>query len=254
MSGTNGTQGDLFARREDAGAENRPPSPRPSVIAASLDDRELIVAIPGASLRDAPLLAAEAARRGLKDAVPALYQLCRRTQSVSDRKPVTEQVAALAAMTQIGGRQAAEIVAQLLANTIITGPTRPAALEAAIALDAELPREFVLRLLCDPVPQIRISGCRLARKPSAEIVATLNGLLHDRHFPEIYVAAACALARLKQVSARPTLTQALEKKPSLEVIEAIASIPDETTLVLLRRIAQRHPSLADAVSRVLEEM
>ena len=67
----------------------RPDSGSEELVAADLDDAALVAAIPWASLAEAPALAAEAGRRRLVAAVPALDQLCRRLpdSALSVRSP-----------------------------------------------------------------------------------------------------------------------------------------------------------------------
>jgi hypothetical protein len=72
--------------------------PEPRTAPADLDDTALIAALPWAGLIEAPDLAAEAARRRLTPAIPALEQLCRRFAGFGLERPVPEQVAAFRAL------------------------------------------------------------------------------------------------------------------------------------------------------------
>src|SRR5258708_129836 len=83
-----------------------------------LDDAALVAAIPESSLSDSSMLAAEAGRRRLAAAIPALAALCRRFAGFGIDRAVPEQAAALQALAMIGGRDAAH------AGTPITRPTR----------------------------------------------------------------------------------------------------------------------------------
>jgi hypothetical protein len=81
---------------------------RPAV--TNLDDEALIAAIPTASLGDCAALAAEAARRRLAPAIPALEALCRRFTGFGIDRVVPEQSDALRALAVIGSRDAAQAV------------------------------------------------------------------------------------------------------------------------------------------------
>jgi hypothetical protein len=82
---------------------------RPAV--ADLDDEALIAAIPAANLGDCAALTAEAARRRLAAAIPALEALCRRFSGFGIDHLVLEQSAALRALAAIGSRDAAQRLA-----------------------------------------------------------------------------------------------------------------------------------------------
>lgn len=133
-------QPDLFAfhtnRRESPLLE----APRnPPIVPLTLDDAKLITTIPTAGLIDAPALAAEAGRRKLASAVPALEGLCNRFTGFGTDCPVPEQMAAVAALKAIGGPEAAEAVARLLTRRVIFGPGLKAAVAAAAQLRSTLP-------------------------------------------------------------------------------------------------------------------
>jgi hypothetical protein len=82
--------------------------------ATALDDQALIAAIPNSNLADSTALAAEAGRRRLAAAVPSLETLCRRFSGFGIDRLVPEQVAAFQALGAIGGREAAQAVAQFI--------------------------------------------------------------------------------------------------------------------------------------------
>lgn len=217
---------------------------------AELDDEALVAAIPWAGLREAPALAAEAGRRGLAEAVPALEQLCLRFAGFGLERAVPEQVAALRALASVGGTNAARAVARLIARSAVQGPGKKVALEVAGALGAALPVGMVLDLLHDPDPEVRADACRCTGSwPAA--VPTLLELAGD-HDRRVQVAALCALGRIGRREARPALVQLLREAPSTEVIEAISEIADEDSIILLGRIARSEPALADAAREALE--
>src|SRR5882724_8466715 len=96
---------DLFS---DAGVGPGRPRQSPGtgrpLVAADLDDAALIAAIPDSNFSESLMLAAEAGRRRLVAAVPALAALCRRFAGFGISRTLPEQAAALAAVAMIGGR------------------------------------------------------------------------------------------------------------------------------------------------------
>jgi hypothetical protein len=93
---------------------------RPAVV--GLDEEALIAAIPAANLGDCTALAAEAARRRLAAAIPALEALCRRFVGFGIDRVVPEQSAALRALAVIGSRDAAQAVSRLIVRRVVQGP------------------------------------------------------------------------------------------------------------------------------------
>jgi hypothetical protein len=117
----------MSARQLDlfAGAGNHsdhtaaPRVDRPHLVAPELDDDALIAAIPQASLRDCRNLAAEAGRRRLVGAIAALEALCRRFKGFGREHAVPEQTAALGALAEIGGSEAARAVRRIIVEGIV---------------------------------------------------------------------------------------------------------------------------------------
>lgn len=237
-----------FCRLEPAVAE--PASSR--VGAAGEDDAALIAAIPDAPLATAIALAAEAARRRLAAAIPALERLCQRFVGFGVDQPVPEQMATLAALTEIGGREAAAAVGRLIGRRVIVGPGLSAAIAAAAQLGVMLPKEVALPLLRDADRAVRADVCRcLGRWPEA--VPILVDLLDD---PDagVRVEAACALGRMGRFEGRPALTQLLRIAPSAEVIDAVVGIADADCIVLLGRIARSEEELAPVAAAALDQL
>jgi HEAT repeat protein len=228
----------------------RPDSRPQELVAADLDDGALVAAIPGAGLAEAPALAAEAGRRGLVAAVPALQQLCRRFAGFGLERIVPEQAAALDALALIGGPKAAGTVTRLIAKDIVQGPTRKVAVDVAARLKSVLPVETVLDLLHDTDPEVRADACRCAGPWPAALQVLLD--LADDSDGEVRVAAACALGRMGRREARQALGRLLRDAPSVEVIEAIPAIADEDCIILLGRLLRTQPGLAGAVRDALE--
>ncbi len=242
---------DLFS------ATGTPPEARPQAVsgpqelaAADLDDGALIAALPTAGLAEAPSLAAEAGRRGLVAAVPALEQLCLRLAGFGRERSVPEQVAALQALALIGGAEAARTVARLIARQAVQGPTRKVAGNVAARLGATLRAETVSELLRDADPEVRADACRCAG-PSPAVLQLLLELADDRD-GDVRAAAACALGRMGRSEARPALVRLLREAPSAEVIDAIPAIADEDCIVLLGRLLRTQPTLAAAAGDALE--
>ena len=156
-------QQDLFAA---AGTPAARPVPsreqRPCLAPDELDDAVLIAAIPPAGLADCHALAAEAGRRRLAAAIPALEALCRRFKGFGLRHPVPEQVAVLTALAAFGGRDAASAVARIIVDGVVQGPGLASAVSAAAELRASLPAETLVGLLQHAEPAIRADACRCA--------------------------------------------------------------------------------------------
>ncbi len=242
---------DLFAgagERSGSAAAAAVPRSRPSV--PDLDDAALVAAIPGASLADCHALAAEAGRRRLAPAIPALEALCRRFQGFGLNRPIPEQTAALAALAAIGGLAAAAAAARLIVERIVQGPGLAAALAAAARLGVGLPGEVVARLLREAAPEIRAGACGCAR-PSPAVIPLLVDLLADAD-RGVAREATLALGRIGRPEARPALKRLLREAPSPAVIEAAIAVADEECLVILGRLARTRPELAEAALDALD--
>ena len=247
-----GEQLDLFARAYSA-VDPLPPQEAAAPDPAALTDEALIDALPMATLMTAPGMAAEAARRRLDAAVPALQRLCRRLVGYGAQNIVPEQAAALKALAEIGGSDARQTVARLIAERIVQGPTLALALGVAARLAAALPADCLTELLRDPDPSIRDAACHCAHSPTPAVVAALAELLDDLR-AHIADAAACALGRVGRAEVLPRLKRLLLDMPSREIIEAAVPIADHEAIVILRRIARTVPDLAAAAATALEEI
>lgn len=223
---------------------------RPRLIAPELDDGMLVAAIPSASLADCHALAAEAGRRRLAAAIPALDALCQRFRGFGIEQVIPEQAAALGALATIGGREAAQSVMRLIVEQVVQGPGLRLALDAAAELRVGLPGNVVVSLLRHQAPAIRAGACRCAgRSPAA--IRLLAELLDDA---DRLVAreAACALGQMGRTEARPALLRLLREEPSTEVIESISAVADDECLVILGRIARARPDLSGAALAALD--
>jgi HEAT repeats len=221
-------------------------------VSSEMDDEELIAAIPESSLADSCILAAEAGRRRLSPAVPALVTLCRRFAGFGSRRAVPEQAAAFEALATIGGRDAAHAVSQMIERAVVQGPTLRIAVRSAARLGSLLSPDVLRRLLVHAEPGIRAEACRCTR-PFPELISLLIDLLDDLD-RTVVTSAAFALGRMGRIEARPILKSLLKDDPSEDVIDAVSSIADEECLVLLGRIARSSSVLADAALISLENV
>jgi hypothetical protein len=241
---------DLFA---DAGTRLEPclpPSKELSPPPAELPDDVLIAALPSASLANSAVLAAEAARRRLAAAVPALCALCRRFAGFGGERIVPEQAAALQALADIGGRDAGRAVAEMISRAVVRGPALKVALAAAARLRSTLPVDVLQRMLRHADPGIRADACRCAH-PWPELIALVVELLEDGD-RMVAKTAACVLGEMGRIEARPLLASLLREDPSEEVIESLLPVADEECLVLLGRIGRSVPRLSAVVIDALE--
>jgi len=217
-----------------------------------MDDAALIAAIPESTFDDSSALVAEAGRRHLAAAVPALTALCRRFAGFGIERAVPEQAAALEALAMIDGRDAAHAVAQMIERAVVVGPTLKAAVSVAARLHATLSVEVLRSLLRHPEPRIRADACRCAR-PVPELIALMIELLDDLD-RAVATSAACALGQMGRTEARAMLKRLLRDEPCEQAIEALSSIADEECMILLGRIARSTPDLADAALDALENI
>jgi hypothetical protein len=217
-----------------------------------MSDDALIAAIPDSQLGESSLLAAEAARRQLEAAVPALAALWRRFTGFGEQRLLPEQAAVLEGLVAIGGRAAAAAVAQIIDRGGVSGAALKAAVRAGAYLRAHLSAVSVHKLLRHPDAEIRAHACRCAH-PQPETIALLIECLGE---PEsrVFHAAACALGRMQRAEAQPALKRLLRQSPSQEVIDAAASIADDECIVLIGRIARMNAVLAEAALDALEDV
>ena len=242
---------DLFAPSAPVLTRAPPPLRQSPLTPSALTDTALVAALATASSRDCVALAAEAGKRRLAQAVPALAALCRRFTAWGDAvAPVPEQAAALDALRRIGGRAAGMAVAEGIAKNYFIDPTLGLAAAAAATLGATLSEAAALRLLQHDSAALRGDACRCV--PNTPAVTTALLALLDDLRPEIVQAAACALGRRNRAEARPVLCRLLDAAPNADIIEALGVVVDEDGLIRLSRLAGHEPGLADAVLDALE--
>ena len=137
---------DLFGDRPNIDRPSNAVSLQPR-LPRELSDEELIAALPEATLADACALAAEAGKRRLSAAIPALMTLCNRFVGYGIDVGVPEQAAALEALGVIGGLEASRAVAQLIVKRIVQGPTLVVATTVASELGVIFPTDITLAFL-----------------------------------------------------------------------------------------------------------
>ena len=240
------TQLDLFSGsgRERGDPTGEAAEAAPVLIAADLDDGALSAAIPAARLKEAPALAAEAGRRRLPGAVPALSALCRRFIGFGRDGVVPEQRAALDALAAIGGAAAARATARLLVERVVEGPNRAHAVVVAAGLGTQLPASLLLELMADPAPAVRAAACACVGRQLTLVPRLLE--LADDETTEVRTAAVSALGRMGRREALPMLTRLLREAPTTTVIEAVTAVADEDCVILLARLARSRDDLAMA--------
>jgi hypothetical protein len=244
---------DLFS--QTSGSAERCPSDQvaqPVIAVEAIEEDNLLAALPHSGIADSVALAAEAGRRRMTAAVPALEALCRRFAGFGADGIVPEQAAAIDALAQIAGADATRALARLIARRTVQGPCLQRAVTVAACLGAKLPPASVLELLHHDDPQIRADACRFAL-PSPEMVAQLRDLLDDLQRP-VRMAAACALGLMGHNVARPLLTRYLREEPSAELMDAVSPIADEECVILLGRIARTMPDLLPAALDALDSI
>jgi HEAT repeat protein len=219
---------------------------------ADMDDATLIAAIPGSCLGDSAALVAEAGRRRLAAAVPALEALCRRFSGFGAKRAVPEQSAALEALALIGGHQAAQAVSATIERAIVQGPLLLVAVSTAARLRATLSADVLCALLRHAEPRVRAEACRCACAVP-DVILLLIDLLDDLNHT-VASSAACALGQMGRSDALAALKRLLREEPSEEVIESIVPIADEECAVLLGRIARSGSGLSAAARAALDDI
>ena len=242
---------DLFGHRPEFDRP-RNTAPLQPLLPQELSDEGLIAAIPEATLADACALAAEAGKRRLSAAVPALMTLCNRFVGYGIDLEVPEQTAALEALGVIGGPEASRAVLQLIVKRTVQGPTLVVATTVASQLGVIFPTDIALALLRDANPLVRAPACACVRA-GYEVLATLIAML-DHPDGEVSVAAACALGSMGRVEARVHLKRYLTERPSARVVEALVAVANDEVVVLLSRVGRARPELALSIISALEEI
>ena len=246
---------DLFAGRGGVELRHSPQTaassaPAPAVDALSDDD--LLELIPNAGPSNVETVCSEVVSRSLQAAVPALEALWRRFSGFGIEKPLREQLAVVDTLTRLGGTDARSALRRIVLWKGLPASLLPAALRAAASAGLALPAPFVDPLLDHEDDAVREAAFALAS--SANVPADrLHASLFDRSAANRR-AAAVALGLRGDPRARQPLFDELERSPSTEIIEAVATVWDDDAIVRLGRCARRHPRFADAVLDALREI
>jgi hypothetical protein len=248
-----GRQLDLFSAAGLPVADGTADHVEPSrLVPSNLDDSALVEALPEARMVDCHALCAEAGRRRLIAAIPALEALCRRFKGFGLEHAVPEQIAALRGLAAISTREAAAAVSRIIAENVVQGPGLHDAVRAAVLLECRLSPAVSLPLLRHNDARVRAAACRVART-HADVMPVLVDLLDDLH-RLVAVAAACALGRAGRIEAQPALARLLRDEPTAEVIDAVSPLADDDCIVQLGRIARTNPVLSAAAIDALDAM
>ena len=157
-------QYNLFAAFHPPAPAGAPTPSRQAADPGPMTGAELVDAVSRSRMADAIAAMAEAGRRRLAAAVPALAAVCRRYRGYGHDRAVPEQAAALDA---IGGREAAAAVAAVIVRGDVQGPTMVSAIGAAARLGVSLPTSVAIKLLRHDNPAIRADASRCVRNPAA---------------------------------------------------------------------------------------
>ena len=231
--------------------EKPAPSGNPCTDPGAQTEDELIESIARSKMAEAVAAMAEAGRRKLTRAVPALAAVCRRYRGYGQDRAVPEQAAALDGLAAIGGPDAAAAVATAILRGDIQGPTMATAARAAAKLEVTLPAASVTALLRHDDPVVRACACACVPGPAA--AQAVVDLLDDLDVG-VRTAAAVALGRMGRAEGRHILHRLLDSAPTAGIVEALAGLADDDTVVRLGRAARTRPELADAVLDALDSI
>ena len=246
---------DLFAERGGVEPRHSPEaaaSSAPALAVDSLSDDELLELIPNAGPSNVEAVCSEVVSRSLQATVPALEALWRRFSGFGIEKPLREQLAVVDTLARLGGTDARAALRRIVLWKGLPASLLPAALQAAASAGLALPAPFVDPLLDHENAAVRSTAFALAA--SANVPADrLHASLFDRSAANRR-AAAVALGLRGDSRARQPLFDELERSPSTEIIEAVATVWDDDAIVRLGRCARRRPRLAGAVLDALREI
>ena len=245
-------QPDLF---DDHGRVEAQVASPPSVLptgpaAAELTDGELIAMLPQAGRSNVEALSAEVVSRSLAEAVPALEALWHRFSGFGVKVPYPEQRVVLSALARLECEAARAALRAIVLSKELPASLLPAAVLAAEEAGLGLPAAFVAPLLVHEDVAVR--------KPALAVRAGIgSGRLREGltdPSPAVRRLAAIAMGMRGDAEAMQRLVDELERKPTAEVIEALAAIGDADAIVHLGRCAERHPAFAESVLDALRDM
>ena len=253
--GTAQRQLDLFAERGGVEPRHSPQavaSSDPAPAGDTLSDDDLLELIPNAGPSNVEAVCSEVVSRSLQAAVPALEALWRRFSGFGIEKPLREQLAVVDTLARLGGTDARSALRRIVLSKGLPASLLPASLQAAASAGLALPAPFVDPLLDHENAAVRGAAFALAARASVP-ADRLYASLFDRSAANRRMAAV-ALGLRGDSRARQPLLDELARAPSTEIIEAVATVWDDDTIVHLGRCARNHPRLADAVLDALREI
>lgn len=246
---------DLFAERGKVEPRHAPKaiaSSAPTPAVDTLSDRELLELVTNARPSDVEAVCSELISRDLEAAVPALEALWRRFSGFGIEKPLREQLAVVDTLARLGGMEARSALRRIVLSKDLPASLLPAALQAAASAGLSLPAPFVDPHLDHGDTVVRGAAFALAALTHVPAARLREGLF-DRSAANRLVAAI-ALGLRGDSRARKPLLDELARAPSTEIIEAVATVWDDDTIVHLGRCARNHPRLAGAVLDALREI
>ena len=249
-----GLQRDLF---DDPGRIEGEAARPPNVAAsgppvAALSDGELIAMLPQADRSNVEALTAEVVSRALAEAVPALQALWRRFAGFGVKVPYSEQRAVLSTLAQLECESARQALRDIVLSKGLPASLLPAAARAAAEAGIGLPAAFVAPLMAHEGAAVRAAAFALAMQARMDSDRLRDGLTDPS--PAVRRLAAIAMGVRGDAAARERLAEELERNPTPEVIQALAGIADEDTIVYLGRCAERHPALAKGILDALRDL
>ena len=218
---------------------------------AALSDGELIAMLPQAGRSNVGALTAEVVSRALAEAVPAVEALWRRFAGFGVKVPYPEQRAVLSTLARLECEAAREALREIVLSKGLPASLLPAAAQAAAEAGLGLPAAFVAPLLAHEDAAVRAAAFALAVQAGIDSDRLRDGLTDPS--PAVRRLAAIAMGVRGDAAARERLVEELERNPTAGVIEALAGIGDEDTVVHLGRCAERYPALAKSVLDALRD-
>jgi HEAT repeat protein len=234
-------------RSPEFGPTPRSPAPAlpPEEAPAALTDDALLQGLRAAFGERRRALAEEAGRRQLSAAIPSLVIAAR-------PRDADTQIAALRALENIGGEDAAAAVVKLMQSQLLTREALNVGVLMAAKLGCRLGAGGLEPLAEADEPEVRLALCHCL-KPGPEAVDLLRVLLGDPA-REVALFAARSLALRGLPDGIVPLVEALRGAPMPEDIDAVACIADESLMVELGKTARANPALAPMIIEALEGM
>ena len=234
-------------RSPEFGPTGRNPAPAlpPDEAPAALTDDAVLQGLRAAFGERRRALAEEAGRRQLSAAIPSLVIAAR-------PRDTDTQIAALRALENIGGEDAAAAVVKLMQSQVVTREALNVGIVVAENMGCRLGAGGLEPLAEADEPEVRLALCHCL-KPGPEAVELLRVLVRDS-VREVALLAARTLALRGLPDGIVPLVEALRSAPMPEDIDAVACIADESLMVELGKTARANPALAPMIIDALEGM